>query len=86
MSKRRCIYLFIPLMIVVVYTFLYSLLHKPKEVEAQICLSITIATCTGATCVPVCPPGAMLSSDVSNSGYTPGVYGVHIMAGLCFTP
>lgn len=86
MLKRRGIYLFIPLLIVVAYTFLYSLLNKPKEVEAQACLSIEIATCVGTTCTPVCPAGAMLSSDISNSGYTPGVYGVAIMAGLCFIP
>lgn len=86
MFRKRLIYLFIPVMIVAAYTFLYSFLSKPKEVEAQVCYRITLATCIGATCTPICPINGLLSSDIVNSGYTPGVYGVQMKTGLCFNP
>ncbi len=88
MTKRGIIYLFIPLMIVVAYTILFSFLSKPKESEAQICLNIQLRSCqTGSTCTPVCPDiDSMLSSDIVNTGYTPGAYGIQIRTGICFTP
>lgn len=84
MFNKRLIYVFVPTLIVAAYTILYSFLSKPKEVEAQVCQRLEIATCIGATCTPICPLNGLLSSDIVNSGYTPGVYGVQIKAGLCF--
>lgn len=83
-NKRQIIYMFIPLLIVIAYTVLISVINRPKPVEAQTCFAISLARCTGPTCVPVCPAGGLLSTDISNTGFTGGLYGVEIMTGICF--
>ena len=84
MKRKQIIYMFIPLLIVVAYTMIITVINRPKPVEAQTCFQIRLAACTGATCVPVCPGGGLLSTDIANTGFTSGLYGVERMTGICF--
>lgn len=83
-KKRNIIYMFIPLMIVAAYTLLITVINKPEPVEAQTCFLIRLASCTGPTCVPVCPGGGLLSTDITNTGFTSALYGTEVMTSICF--
>ena len=84
MKRRQIIYMFIPLMIVVAYTLLISVINRPQPAEAQTCFLIRFASCSGATCLPICPSAGLLSTDIANTGFTSALYGVEVMTGICF--
>ena len=63
---------------------LITFINRPDPVEAQTCFLIRLASCTGPTCVPVCPSGGLLSTDITNTGFTSALYGTEVMTSICF--